>query len=419
MDARQRDVLAHIDVDEVLSVAGELARFESYSDHELDCATWVADYLRRHGLDVELQEVEPGRPNVVARINGRRPGPNIMFNGHLDIDPLPDTYNHDPWKVETRNGRLWGHGLGNMKAGVASMIHAATAICSAGGPEAGSVTVACVVGELQSGIGTAHLVAQGTDADIAIVPEPSAMNVRTMHAAIFTALISVHGRSGWHGDTHRCPTVNAVDKMADVIVGLRRLRVSQLERAELPDLPKQLVSGIRGGLGRDATVNRPGYVPDHCTVIFEARVTPGTDLDGVRDDISAVLDDLRSHDSLLDVELLPPPAPYRPPWRSGPVTHPGLYLSPDDPLPQLIADTHLAITGIPPSRIGMENPGSYGCTDAGHLSTAGVRAVVYGPTANLFGESWVEVKALTQHTSVLAAAAARLTTPADGDQNAG
>jgi acetylornithine deacetylase/succinyl-diaminopimelate desuccinylase-like protein len=414
VDPWQSDVVRHVDVDELLATASDLTRFKSWSDQERDCATWVADLLRRNGFDVELPEVEPGRPNVIGRLDGRRPGRNLMFNGHLDIDPLPDWYNHDPWQVEARDGRLWGHGLGNMKAGVASMLHAAIAVGRAGGPHTGSVTVACVVGELQSGIGTAHLVAAGTDADVAIVPEPSAMNVRTMHAAIFIALITVTGRSGWHGGTHRYKTVNAVDKMADVITGLRGLRIAQLDRPEFPDLPKLLVGGIRGGLGREATVNRPGYVPDRCTTIVEVRVTPGTDLDSVGDQIAEALAGLRRRDPDLDVELLPPPAPYEHPWRSGPVQHPGLYLPPDHPLPRLLADTHRDVTGAAPARIGMEDPGSYGCTDAGHLAAAGVRGVVYGPTANLFGESWVGIDTLATHSRVLAAAAARITASSPG-----
>lgn len=408
MNETRKDVADFVDPDELVELASELTRFESYSDHELEVAQWVGDYMKSQGFDVELHEVEPGRPNVIARIEGRSPGTNVMFNGHLDVDPLPDTYKHDPWKIELRDGKLWGHGLGNMKAGVASMMHAANAIKRAGGPERGSITVACVVGELQSGVGTAHLVREGIDSHVAFVPEPSDMNIRTMHTAIFTVLIRVTGIPGWLGGTHRYKTVNAIDKMADVIAALRSQRINQVQRDEFPNLPKTLVSAITGGLGSKPTMSRSGYVPDRCTIMYEARVTPGTDFASVQADIESTLQLLRDADPDLVVELLPPPAPYEAPFRSGPVAHPGLYLKPDDDLAVLTASVYSEIRGVGPDRIGPEDPGSNGCTDAGHLFEAGVRALVFGPTKNLFGESYVDVGNMVDHSRILATIAERI-----------
>ena len=399
-------VLDCIDNDELVRLASRLAEFQSFPDHELACATWLADYLREHEVDVTIQEVEPGRPNVIATFTGDGTGASIMFNGHLDIDPLPVTYQHDPWKIEVRDGKLWGHGLANMKAGVASMIHAALAVKKARVPLKGSIVVACVIGELQSGVGSQHLARTGPLTDLAIVPEPSNMNVRTMHSGNFYAVIRVRGTSGWIGGMHRYKTVNAVDKMANVIMALRELQFTGPRDPDVPGVPRHLIGTIVGGLGDgEPNLSRPSYVPDRCMITLEVRMPPGMTMESAIADIQKVLDRARTADRDLDVELLPPPAAYRRPWRVGPFVHPAMKLSSAHPLVSLVVSNYRGIVGSDPLRVGAEDPGSYGCTDAGHLAQVGVKALVFGCTANLWGESYVELEKLFAHSRILSACA--------------
>ena len=84
---RQR-VLARIDDDEVVRLAQDLVRIPSFTTEETACAEWLAGYLSDQGLDVTLQEIEPGRKQTIARLHGRGGGRSIMLNGHIDIDPL-------------------------------------------------------------------------------------------------------------------------------------------------------------------------------------------------------------------------------------------------------------------------------------------------------------------------------------------
>ncbi len=400
-------VLSHVDDDEIVELASNLGRFRSFSDHERDCALWVANYLQDQGVEVTVQEVEPGRPNVLATLPGDGTGASLMFNGHLDVDPLTEGYKHDPWKFEVRDGKLWGHGLANMKAGVASMIHAALAVKRSGLRTKGSIVVACVVGELQCGLGSEHLSRNGPLADLAIVPEPSNMNVRTTHSGNVVVLVRVRGTSGWIGAMHRYKTVNAVDKMADVIAALRELKFDAPRDPLLPGVPRHLIGTILGGLGsEEPNLSRPSYVPDNCTITLEVRMPPGMAMESALVDIERILDQARAADPDLDVELLPPPAAYRPPWRAGPFVHPAMRLPPGHPLEGLVVSNYRHILGSDPLKVGAEDPGSYGCTDAGHLAQAGVKALVFGCTANLWGESFVELEKLFAHSRILAACAA-------------
>jgi acetylornithine deacetylase len=407
-DVRQR-VLSRIDDDELIALAGDLARFQSFSGQEKACAEWLGAYLDRHGFAVELPEPEPNRPNVVARLRGDGSGASLMFNGHLDVDPLSQDYKHDPWRIEVRDGRLWGHGLANMKAGVASMCHAAVAIKRAGIPLKGDLVVAGVVGELQAGIGTRHLIETGRLTDLGLVPEPSDMVVRTMHSGVFTVLIAVRGQSGWIGGMHRYRTVNAVDKMADVVRALREIRFTHTPNPDLPHLPKHLIGTIVGGLGDELLLWRGSYVPDTCMITFEVRMTPQMSVAGVLADIERVLQRCRAADPDLSVQALPPPAAYREPWRANPLVMPALDLPRDHPLALSVTRHYRELIGAEP-KVGSEDPGSYAGTDAGHLSGAGVKCLVFGPTGNTWAESWVELKKLHAHTRIYALCAAEILT---------
>ena len=108
------------------------------------------------GLPVEIQEVAPGRPNVVATLAGRASGRSLMLCGHLDtvgVTGMPA-----PFTPEERDGRLYGRGSQDMKSGVAAMVDAVRAVAEGGGLAAGRVIVACVVDEEHSSIGADALV---------------------------------------------------------------------------------------------------------------------------------------------------------------------------------------------------------------------------------------------------------------------
>src|SRR5579885_2319558 len=387
-DARDR-VVAQPAQAELVELARGLARFQSFSGQERECAEWLGEYMERQGLAVELRDAEPGRPNVLGRLRGGGSGARLMFNGHLDVEPVPRNYKHDPWSQEVRDGKLYGHGLTNMKGGV---------------------VVAAVVGELQAGVGTAHLVASGEVPDLALLPEPSNLNVRCKHAGICCVLIRVQGIAGWIGGAHLYKTVNAVDKMADVIRALRDLQLTHTPNPDLPGLPRYVVGTVVGGLGDEFLLWKPSMVPDTCAITLEVRLLPGMTVDQVIADVERALAPARATDPDLQVEVLPPPAAYREPWRANPIVQPPLDLPVDHPLVQLVVRQHRQVLGSDPARVGVEDPGSHAGTDAGHLFQAGAKCLIYGPTMNLFAESYVELDKLFAHARVFAGCAAEILT---------
>src|SRR5262249_37743863 len=109
----------------MLGLAQDLARIPSFTTEETPVAQYLARYLGQRGVTVELQEVDPGRLQCVARVPGTGGGRSLMLNGHTDIDPLGIGWRRNPWEPAIEGDRLYGHGLVNMKGGVAAMIEAA------------------------------------------------------------------------------------------------------------------------------------------------------------------------------------------------------------------------------------------------------------------------------------------------------
>jgi len=128
MSELRGEVLSRIDDEETVALAKDLIRIPSFTTEETPCAEWLAAYLRGQGLEVTLQEIEPGRKQTIARLRGSGGGTSIMLNGHIDIDPLAGGWTRDPFDPWIADGKLYGHGIYNMKAGVTACIMAGLAL---------------------------------------------------------------------------------------------------------------------------------------------------------------------------------------------------------------------------------------------------------------------------------------------------
>jgi acetylornithine deacetylase len=350
-------ILDGIAIDELVALAEGLANIPSFSGDEAAAAEYAAGRMRTWGFDeVILQEAERGRPNAIGVLRGNGSGIRFMFNGHLDIDPIPNGYDRPLWQCFREGGSLFGVGLGNMKAADAAMIMAAVALKRSGIKLKGDLIIACVVGELQGGIGTHHLLENGPLPDAAIVPEPTNLQIRTLHAGVLELLVTVRGRAVWAGQTHKYKWINAIEKALNAMRALHGLQFTQTPHPELPGLPRIHVGSVKGGLTREYHMWRPAFVADCCTLALDVRAHPGMTEDGIVADVRACLDRLAAADADFQYELELPPRTYEAPWRAMKLYMPPLELPKDHPLVGLTARRHLEVTGEA-AKIGMHVPG--------------------------------------------------------------
>jgi acetylornithine deacetylase len=376
MNDDTRAVLEHVDRRELIDLAGALIRIPSFKTEETPVALFLADFFRARGYDVALQEIEPGRLQTIATLRGRGGGASLMLNGHTDINALTRRWRRDPWTPTLEGDRLYGHGVQNMKGGLASIVMAAEAVRRSGLPHAGDLVVACVAGETQGGEGTHHLMQSGLRTDAAVVAEPfGADNLVTVHAGIVHMAIHTYGVTGHIGRLEG--TVNAIHAMTAVVEALRRVRFRHTPRPDLPAFPRLNVGGILGGRGHDYVLVEPPYVPDLCTIIVDVHFVPGQTVEGIVADIRGALDTIGAGDPPLRYEIeIPPPAHFK--GRRRLVMDP-FDMPIDAPIVQAVARSYRTVTGEEPKTIGTVLPHSYSADDTCHLWKAGIPCLLYGP----------------------------------------
>lgn len=374
-------VLQQVNEQDLIDLAGELIKIPSFKPNETPVAHFLADYFRQRDYQVELQEVEPGRFQAIATLKGTGGGKTLMFNGHTDINSVPRQYGGDPWTPEVEGDHLYGHGVENMKGGLASMIIAAEAIRRAGVHLRGDLVLACVVGETQGGEGTVHLLEQGLKPDMGVFPEPSGVrNLVTVHGGIVHLAIHTYGVTGHISRMES--TINAVYKMAKVIDALQRVEFTYGHRPDLPALPRLNVGSVIGGRGQEYVLIEPPYIPDMCTIIVDVHFVPGQTVDSIVADIRAPLDRIQGDDANLSYEIeIPPPDYFK--GRRRLVMQP-LDVPSDEYIVQTVANCHQRVTGNAPEAIGAVYPISYSAGDTTWLWQHGIPCLLYGPASGHF-----------------------------------
>lgn len=276
------------------SVLERMLRIPSVTGAEGELAFALAGWCREAGLQVELQEVEPGRPNVIARWNvGRRP--RLVLTGHLDTVPVGEGWTRDPYGAEVVDGRMIGRGACDMKGGLAAATAAVLNLRASGREPAGDVVLAAMVGEEEDSAGTRALVARGLEADLAVLAEPTGLELVTGNRGLLNYRLVVKGESA-HASNPGLGR-NAVVAAARLVLELEAVGDGLAARSHPRFGPPSLTVGtIQGG-------TRPYVVPDRCAIEVDRRLNPDeTRAEAVRELQSAV-ERARAQVPWLEVDL--------------------------------------------------------------------------------------------------------------------
>lgn len=264
------EALRRIDLGYCRGLLEEMVSIPSVVDGEGDLAEYLRNRLEALGLEARLQEVEAGRFNVIAVHRYPRPGPLLMYNGHLDTVPVCEGWTTDPFKPFVRGSHLYGLGSLDMKAGIACILAHLKALIESEAPLRGAIAFTGVVDEEGHSKGArALLKTEMARADAVVIGEPyTGSGERAIPLGITGKILyelKVKGRAA-HGFSPHLG-VNAIEEAARILVNLERLEMRShpnFGRGNLCTLK------IEGGYKVYSVV-----VPDRCRVEVNRLLVPG------------------------------------------------------------------------------------------------------------------------------------------------
>ncbi|HUG40292.1 MAG TPA: ArgE/DapE family deacylase [Longimicrobiales bacterium] len=317
---------------------------------EGEIARLTAGWLGEWGFDTRIVEAEPGRPSVLARLR-HGPGRSLILNGHLDTVGTQGM-TIAPFSAGISDGRVWGRGACDMKAGVAALLAAGRDAAAAG--FTGELIIALTADEEEAGIGCRRLVQDGLRADAAIVCEPTGLAIMPAHKGFVWIGIDFHGRAAHGSRPDR--GVDAIRHAGQFLARLEELEATLTQRRRHPLLGH---ASIHAGTIRGGTA--PSVYPSSCRLVLERRTLPGDTAAAARSEVEYLLGRLRSDAPTLraDIDVV--------------LHRNGSEVAPDHPVVAAFARV-LAGVGIEPRIEGMS-----AWVEAVVFNEAGTPAFCFGP----------------------------------------
>lgn len=367
-----QDLIASVDDAACIARLQDMVQHKSYSETEGEraLAAHMADILREIGLEAELQPVEGERVNAIGRLKGTAEGKSILFNGHLDTNPVTTGWTVDPWGGVVDDEFIYGIGVSNMKAGDAAYLCAVETILKAGLRLKGDVILSFVVGELQGGIGTVRMLEQGVRADYFVNSEPTDIAAMTLHAGAFSFQIELTGTT-----RHLSKREQACDALAAAAALVPRINNLTFTGAETEDhrkVNRGHVGVVRAGLGDEFAEWRPPQVADRAKILGTCRYAPSQSIETVMEDMRNMLRALELEYPGLKWSL----DSYD--QRKGKPQMPPFEVARDATIVQAVNKAYETVRGAP-QPTGPIAPSCFYGTDAAHLAAAGIEGVVCGP----------------------------------------
>jgi acetylornithine deacetylase/succinyl-diaminopimelate desuccinylase-like protein len=403
-------IVAAVDESRLVSLAVDLVSISSPTGDEQAMGERVRDELERIGLQVQWQQVEDGRPNVVGLWEGSGGGPSFMLNGHMDT-----SYSgREPWLAGirgfqpqgfVRDGRIYGLGISNMKGALACYVEAVRALQDAGVRLRGDVLIAAVSGEIEKtqwapdfvgreyrgyAAGSRFLATHGGVADMCLLGEPTEQKVVLGHYGALWLRLSTSGPFVHTAFFDGRLEENSIVRMQDVLAAVREWIPRWEERTAY--------GGHRGIVGIGAVNGgfawRASRTPHRTDLFLDVRVPPTLPMARARAELQDFVRELRERFSDHGIQ-----------WEIY-VTAPGSEIAESHPLVAAIDEGHEAVFGARPERDVVR-----WFSDASALSRYGIESVNYGTSSGLpdpvLGEN-LDIEGLVRTAQVYALVAARI-----------
>ena len=362
-----------------------LVQTPSLPDQEGAVQELVAAKLRSLGLEVEIVPTlfselrkhpafgddgfsPDGRINVVGRWRGTQtaPGHSLILNGHVDVVPPGDLalWSDSPWSGMVREGRLYGRGACDMKAGLCAAIFAVDVLQRIGFRPAADVLIESVTGEESGGVGTLATILKGIRAEAAILLEPTRLEICPVQSGALTFRLTVPGRAA-HA-AMKPEGVSAIEKFMPLLQAVNALERERYHAFQNPLYdPGQNIAPISIGTLRAGEWH--STVPDELVAEGRMGVLPGETVASARRALQAALEQACAADEWLAVH------PARLEWFEGQFE--SAETDSDQPLIVSLSAAHRQVTGQQAILRGV----TYGSDMRLFINHAGMPATHYGP----------------------------------------
>jgi len=400
-----------IDRDRLVEWASSAIAIPSFTGSEEAMAAFMADTFLALGLDLQWQQVEEGRANVLGTLRGAGGGPTLMFNGHMDT-----SYSgKEPWlghvpgfqpEPFVREGRLYGLGISNMKGALACYVEALRTLADSSVRLRGDVLVAAVCGEIEKAqfgdaqgaefrgyaAGSRYLVTHGGVADMCLLGEPTEGKLVLGHFGSLWLRISTRGNFIHTAFSEGKRDQNSILRMREVLDAVLEWVPTWEDDPENAFRGAKAivnVSALQGGFGW-----RVSRTPHRTDLFLDVRVPPTKPMPAARNQVLELVRELdrRFPDYGIEGEVY--------------VTAPGSEIAEDHPLVAAIDESHGAVFGASPDR-----DVTRWFSDASVLTRYGIETVNYGTSTGLldteYGEN-LEIEGLVKTAEVYARVAERV-----------
>ncbi len=405
--------------DELVGLTQDLIRIPTVNppgDAYVRCIEFIGERLKKRGFEILYirGEGSPGdsaaypRTNVIARIEGKRPGPCVHFNSHIDVVATGEGWTEDPFAGRVKDGKVYGRGACDMKGGLAASIIALEAFLEMDLDWPGALEISGTVDEETGGYGgVAYLAKQGyfskPRVDQVIIPEPlNPDRICLGHRGVWWAEIETfghisHGSMPFLGDC-------AVRHMGAVVERFERDLFPALagKRTAMPVVPEGAkqstmnINSIHGGLDDSFEGLPSALVPDSCRMVIDRRYLIEESYEEVKGEVVDLLECLKRERPKFDYAL-------KELWTVGPTM-----TERNAPVVQAVARAIEGVLGKPADYV--VSPGTY---DQKHVARIGHLhdCIAYGPGILDLAhqpDEFVGIDDMVASAKVMAAAAATL-----------
>ncbi len=341
---------------EAMDLLGEVVAVKSESElgiFEGAIVELYANKMREIGMEVDVFEVATDRPNIVGRLRGTGGGKSIMFNSHTMVPSSRyEDWKTDPYVPTVIDGKIYGMGVSDTKAGIVAMLFAARDIARKR-PKGDMIIALGAGGEGGGFIGTKAIVERGVRADAVVVCEPTELNIVYVQYGAIWFEFTVKGKAGLTG-----AGINAIHKslpLAQAIVDFNKT----INPRTHPLLPPSRVS-VNVFKAGGQTYN----VPDRAMVQADRRIIPGETPEGAKAEMDGLVKDLRARDPELEVstEIL--------------LELPAVEVDKNALIVREATAAIAEVRGAAPELRGIR-----GFTEMAHIVPAGMEAIVCGPAS--------------------------------------